>query len=48
MGHGLLNEKSYFLFYFLGKINFPGKMQLKCSNNAQRFGLTKMLQKLLA
>ena len=34
--------------YFLGKINFPGKMPLKCSNNAQCFCLTNMLEKMLA
>ena len=47
MGHGLL-KKVNFLFYFLGKFNFPGKMPLKCSNNAQCFCLTKMLEKMLA
>ena len=29
------------------KINFPGKMPLKCSNNAQCFCLTKILEKML-
>ena len=29
------------------KINFPAKMPLKCSNNAQCFCLTKILEKML-
>ena len=45
MGHGLLKKV---FFFFLGKINFPGKMPLKCSNNAQCFYLTKILEKMLA
>ena len=48
MGHGLLKKVDFYfieLFYFLGKINFPAKMPLKCSNNAQCFCLTKMLEK---
>ena len=44
MGHGLL-KKLNFYFIFSEKINFPGKMPLKCSNNAQCFCLTKMLEK---
>ena len=47
MGHGLL-KKVNFCFTFSEKINFPGKMPLKCSNNAQCFCLTKMLEKMLA
>ena len=46
-GHGLL-KKVNFYFIFSQKINFPGKMPLKCSNNAQCFCLTKMLEKMLA
>ena len=44
MGHGFL-KKVNFYFIFSEKINFPGKMPLKCSNNAQCFCLTKMLEK---
>ena len=44
MGHGLL-KKVNFYFIFSEKNNFPGKMPLKCSNNAQCFFLTKMLEK---
>ena len=47
MGHGFL-KKVNFYFIFSEKINFPGKMLLKCSNNAQCFCLTKMLEKMLA
>ena len=47
MGHGLL-KKVNFYFIFSEKINFPGKMPLKCLNNAQSFCLTKMLEKMLA
>ena len=48
MGHGLL-KKVNFYFIFSEKINFPGKikMPLKCSDNAQCFCLTKMLEKML-
>ena len=42
MGHGLL-KKVNFYFIFSEK-----KMPLKCSNNAQCFCLTKMLEKMLA
>ena len=47
MGHGLL-KKVNFYFIFSEKINFLGKMPLKCSNNAQCFCLTKMLEEMLA
>ena len=47
MGHGFL-KKVNFYFIFSEEINFPGKMPLKCSNNAQCFCLTKMLEKMLA
>ena len=47
MGHGLL-KKVNFYFIFSEKNNFPGKMPLKCSNNAQCFCLTKMLEKMVA
>ena len=44
MGHGFL-KKVNFYFIFSEKINFPGKMPLKFSNNAQCVCLTKMLEK---
>ena len=43
MGHGLL-KKVNFYFIFSEKLIFRGK----CSNNAQCFCLTKMLEKMLA
>ena len=59
MGHGLL-KKVNFYFIFSEKLIFGGKCHLnarimlnafaslKCSNNAQCFCLTKMLEKMLA
>ena len=47
MGHGF-RKKLNFSFIFSEKIIFPGKMPLKCSNNAHCFCLTKMLEKMLA
>ena len=47
MGHGFL-KKVNFYFIFSEKINFPGEMPLKYSNNAQCFCLTKMVEKILA
>ena len=44
MGHGLL-KKVNFYFIFSEKLIFRGKMPLKCSNNAQCFCLTKILEK---
>ena len=48
MGHGLLKKVNFYFIFSVGKNNFPGKMPLKCSNNAQRFCLTKILEKMLA
>ena len=42
------SSKKLISILFSRKINFPEKMPLKCSNNAQRFCLTKMLEKMLA
>ena len=47
MGHGFLKKVNVY-FIFSEKINFPGKMPLKCSNNAQCFCLSKILEKMLA
>ena len=47
MGHGLLQKVNFF-FIFSEKINFLGKMPLKCSNDALCFCPTKMLEKMLA
>jgi len=43
LSSGSLRKKSF--FGFSEKNYFFGKMPLKCSNNAQRFCLTKMLEK---